>query len=204
MLSSINQLEETGQWYSAGIDVYVNKPVRQADLYEGLCVALEEKNKIVADTISIEAENIDNDTQSLRADILVAEDNPINQELVRTMLEGLDCTVVVVDNGLEAVRAITDSPLDQMQKRYDMILMDCQMPELDGFQATQKIRRWETSQHQHIPIIALTANAMSGDREKCLGAGMDDYLSKPFTQEQLFDVCKKWISLESKTKHDLT
>ncbi len=204
MLSSINQLEETGQWYSAGIDVYVNKPVRQADLYEGLCVALEEKNKVVADAISIEAENIDNGMQSLRADILIAEDNPINQELARTMLEGLDCTVVVVDNGLEAVRAITDSPLDQMQKRYDMILMDCQMPELDGFQAAQKIRRWETSQNQHIPIIALTANAMTGDREKCLDAGMDDYLSKPFTQEQLFDVCKKWISLETKTKHDLT
>ena len=78
------------------------------------------------------------------------------------------------------------------------------MPELDGFQATQKIRRWEESQNQHLPIIALTANAMSGDREKCLEAGMDDYLSKPFTQEQLFDICKKWLSLETKTKHDLT
>ena len=203
MLSSINQLEETGQWYSAGIDVYVNKPVRQADLYEGLCVALEDRNKIAPNSVDMANETPAEEAQSLHAEILIAEDNPINQELARTMLENLACNVVVVDNGLEAVKAITDSPLDQMQRPYDILLMDCQMPELDGFQATQKIRRWEESQNQHLPIIALTANAMSGDREKCLEAGMDDYLSKPFTQEQLFDICKKWLSLETKTKHDL-
>lgn len=203
MLSSINQLEETGQWYSAGVDVYVNKPVRQAELYESLCIALEEKNKGISSEHSRTTDESDHGEHSLNADILVAEDNPINQELVRTMLENMGCTVVMVDNGLEAVDAITDSPLDQMQKRYDLVLMDCQMPELDGFQATDKIRRWEASQSRKIPIIALTANAMAGDREKCLDAGMDDYLTKPFTQEALFAMCEKWISLETKSKPSL-
>ncbi|MEM7466120.1 MAG: response regulator [Pseudomonadota bacterium] len=203
MLSSINQLEETGEWYSAGIDVYVNKPVRQSELYEGLCVALEETNK-VSDLLDDDMTNPDSvENQLLYADVLVAEDNPINQELARSILENMGCRVVVVDNGREAVEAITEAPLDQLQKRYDLILMDCQMPELDGFAATKEIRHWEAREDKHLPIIALTANAMSGDREKCLDAGMDDYLSKPFTQEELFGVCEKWLSLETKNRREI-
>ena len=114
------------------------------------------------------------------------------------MLENMGCTVVIVDNGLEAVEAVTAAPLDQMQKRYDLLLMDCQMPELDGFQASEKIRRWELNENRKIPIIALTANAMSGDREKCLNVGMDDYLTKPFAQEDLFAICQSGYRLKRK------
>ena len=204
MLSSINQLEETGQWYSAGVDVYVNKPVRQAELYESLCVALEEKKKLCLSSPTNEDCNNTPHDQQLNATVLVAEDNPINQELARTMLENMGCSVVVVDNGREAVEAITDAPLDQLQKPYDLILMDSQMPELDGFQATENIRDWESAQNRKTPIVALTANAMAGDRERCIDAGMDDYLAKPFTQDELFATCEKWISLETRTKTTLT
>lgn len=208
MLSSINQLEETGQWYRAGVDVYVNKPIRQAELYEALGIALEEKNKI--DNLSTESndENTTAEQNTFNARILVAEDNPINQELVLTMLETMGCTVLVVDNGVKAVEAITQAPLDQLRGGYDMVLMDCQMPELDGYQATGEIRAWEKSEQDTagsaaIPIIALTANAMAGDRERCIASGMDDYLTKPFTQEALAAICQKWLSLEKMVKQDI-
>lgn len=198
MLSSINQLEETGNWYSAGIDCYVNKPVRQAELYEALGIALQEKNKIAVSSNEHNKPTHNATSAKLNAHVLVAEDNPINQELARTMLEDLGCSVVLVDNGRQAVEAITQASLDQLQGGYDMTFMDCQMPELDGYQATQEIRDWELSATSRMPIIALTANAMAGDRERCLEAGMDDYLTKPFSQEALAAICSKWLSLEKK------
>lgn len=208
MLSSINQLEETGQWYAAGIDVYVNKPVRQAELYEALGIALEDKKILPEGTIGDNTTTAVKEESTLNANVLVAEDNPINQELARTILESFGCSVLIVDNGRQAVEAITNSPLDRMQRAYDLVLMDCQMPELDGYQATEKIRAWELSLDKNdrsdkLPIIALTANAMSGDRERCLEAGMDDYLTKPFTQEELGGICRKWISLETIVEQQL-
>ena len=208
MLSSINQLEETGHWYAAGIDVYVNKPIRQAELYEALGIALEEKNKISAREGANDDSNIEQTNQILNARVPVAEDNPINQELARTILEAMGCSVVVVEDGRQAVDAVTNTPLDRVQNSYDLVLMDCQMPELDGYQATQKIRDWELNsdedkQSEFLPIIALTANAMSGDRERCLDAGMDDYLTKPFTQEALGAMCQKWLSLEKTVEQQI-
>jgi CheY-like chemotaxis protein len=107
----------------------------------------------------------------------VAEDNLVNQKLVRSLLEKLGCEVDVVGNGREAVEAVAKSD-------YDAVLMDCQMPELDGFAATREIRSSERAGCR-IPIIALTANAMIGDRERCLEAGMDDYVSKPIGRGEL-------------------
>jgi CheY-like chemotaxis protein len=122
---------------------------------------------------------------------LLVEDNPVNQEVAVGMLESLGCSTQAVDNGWVAIEALNASS-------YDAILMDCQMPVMDGLTATAEIRRRELgSAKPRVPIIALTANAMEGDRERCLAAGMDDFLSKPFTQQQLTMVLKRWLGLRT-------
>ena len=110
--------------------------------------------------------------------ILLAEDNPVNQRLALRLLEKMGHRITLVDNGLDALERT-------MQGGYDLVLMDVQMPELDGLTATRRIRQWELVHGAHVPIVAMTARAMQGDRERCLEAGMDDYLSKPIDSEQL-------------------
>lgn len=117
--------------------------------------------------------------------ILLAEDNKANQKLAMMLLKKIGYESVLVENGREAVAAA------QIEK-YDLILMDCQMPEMDGFEATIAIRNAEKNTGRHIPIIAMTANAMQGDREKCLSAGMDDYISKPINPKQLKQTLERW------------
>ena len=112
--------------------------------------------------------------------VLLAEDNPINQKVTVLQLEKLGCQVEVVDNGQAALATYQASP-----ERYALILMDCQMPVLDGFAATRAIRAWEEGRGQHIQVVAMTANALAGDRDDCLSAGMDDYLSKPVSRKAL-------------------
>jgi CheY-like chemotaxis protein len=116
------------------------------------------------------------------ARVLLAEDNPVNQRVAARMLAKLGHRVDIVSNGLEAVEAARRVP-------YDAILMDCQMPEMDGFEAAGAIRR--SGAARRVPIVALTANAMAGDRERCLEAGMDEYLAKPVTLEDLRQVLEK-------------
>jgi CheY-like chemotaxis protein/HPt (histidine-containing phosphotransfer) domain-containing protein len=117
--------------------------------------------------------------------ILIAEDSPINQQVARGMLEQLGYRADVAGNGQEAVSAFGRQP-------YAAILMDCHMPEMDGFEATIEIRHREHGEG-HIPIIAMTANAMEGDRDRCLAVGMDDYLSKPVRREVLADMLERWV-----------
>ena len=128
----------------------------------------------------------------LSAHILVAEDNPINQMFVIELLQQCGCTCDVVDNGDEALVAL-------QQHRYDLVLMDCQMPEMDGFTAAREIRRREAAYgaSRHIPIIALTASALKGDRERCLDNGMDDYLIKPLQARQLLAMLEKYSSIKN-------
>jgi len=123
--------------------------------------------------------------------VLVAEDNPLNQELTLEMLRRTECEVVVCCDGAQAVAAY-------QQHAFDLVLMDCQMPEMDGFTATAEIRACEAERAdgRHVPIIALTANAMRGDRDDCIAAGMDDYLSKPFNAQELFAVLDQWLAGE--------
>lgn len=117
--------------------------------------------------------------------ILMAEDNAINQRVGKLILQRAGFKIDVVGDGLEALEAHRATP-------YDMILMDCQMPIMDGFEASRQIRQLS---HPQPVIIAVTANALVGERERCLNAGMDDYLSKPFQAEQLVAIVKKWITI---------
>ncbi len=126
--------------------------------------------------------------------ILVAEDNIVNQKVAVRMLEKLGCRVDVAANGLEALEASIQIP-------YALIFMDCHMPEMDGYKATSTIRRHESRTGSHIPIVAMTANAMHGDREQCLAAGMDDYVSKPVKSEDLLAILQKWSPDESTNSH---
>ncbi len=113
--------------------------------------------------------------------VLLAEDGPFNQEVAVSLLEERGHTVVVVENGKEALAALE-------KEAFDLVLMDVQMPKMDGLEATVAIREKEKATGAHIPIIAMTAHAMMGDRERCLEAGMDDYLSKPFRSKQLYEI----------------
>ena len=123
----------------------------------------------------------------VRPRVLVAEDNPVNQRVAVRMLERLGLGADVASDGHEAVQSYVRQP-------YAVILMDCQMPELDGFEATAQIRAREGT-GRRTPIVAMTASAMRGDRERCLEAGMDDYISKPITIESLYAVLERWLSL---------
>ena len=129
---------------------------------------------------------------NLNAAVLLAEDNPVNQFIAEEYLLAMGCHVDVVSNGLEALAAFE-------RKAYDLILMDCDMPEMDGFEATKTLRQMELEENrqQSTPIIALTAYAFEGDRERCLAAGMDDFLGKPFDPKNLQTMLKRWLSDES-------
>ncbi len=118
--------------------------------------------------------------------VLLAEDNQVNQEVTRGLLEFLQCRCTIVENGALAVEALTTS------HNFDLVLMDCQMPQMDGYEATRRVRHYEQLQGQRVPIVALTANAMTGDRELCLTAGMDDFLSKPFRLPELRRMLERW------------
>ncbi len=161
----------------------LTKPVRRAELSRALEAIFGSAAQGAVDSCG-SCEHIMQSVHHGR--ILLVEDNPVNQEVGLGMLETLGYHVDVVENGRQALDAF-------WQTRYDLVLMDCQMPEMDGFEATKAIRAKEAAA-SHTPIIAMTANAMVGDREQCLAAGMDDYLSKPFSLEMLEDMLSQWLS----------
>jgi len=118
--------------------------------------------------------------------VLLVEDNPINQEVACALLETLHCECTIAEHGRAALEILSG------ERSFDLVLMDCQMPEMDGYEATRQIRARECQRGEHIPIVALTANAMTGDRELCLAAGMDDFLSKPFQLHELSNMLGQW------------
>jgi two-component system, sensor histidine kinase and response regulator len=124
--------------------------------------------------------------------VLVVEDSPVNRVVAVSVLERCGYHVHVVNDGREALQALS-------MQRYDAVLMDCQMPDIDGYQATQELRRRERGGTDHTPVIAMTAHAMLGDRERCLEAGMDDYVSKPVRSQVLADVLQRWIPSVAET-----
>jgi len=165
----------------------LTKPVRQSVLYNCLTSESKISHLRADDSLKAKYKNID---FSFPYQILLAEDNPVNQSVACGMLDFLGCEVDIKENGNDTVEAYAATP-------YDLIFMDCQMPGMDGFQATDRIRVIESSPAwggRRIPIVALTAHAIKGDRERCLSAGMDDYLSKPFEIEELIEILKKWLT----------
>jgi CheY-like chemotaxis protein len=123
--------------------------------------------------------------------ILVVEDSPVNRLVAVRVLERRGYHVHVVNDGREALQALAT-------QRYDAVLMDCQMPDIDGYEATRELRRRERGTSLHTPVIAMTAHAMTGDRERCIAAGMDDYVTKPVRSQTLTDVLERWISAEAR------
>ena len=163
----------------AGILRCVHKPIRQAELHEVICSALRGPRDTGADARMPTAAPV-----ALAGRVLLAEDNPVNQQVGEAMLAKLGLAVAFAANGEEAVRlARTET--------FDLILMDCHMPVMDGYEASTAIRAHATA--QRIPIIALTANVMEGNRERCLAAGMDDFLAKPYSLDQLQEVLRRWM-----------
>jgi two-component system sensor histidine kinase/response regulator len=182
VLSPMGQPRPAAELVEAGVDAWLMKPVRHSMLYNQLVELVaggREKEKLwpkERESAYVKSE------RALR--ILLAEDNAVNQAVARVQLGKLGHHPVIVENGFEAVREV-------QEKTFDLVLMDCQMPELDGFEATQKIREWEAQRRlggvlvEPLPIIAMTANAMEGARQTCLDAGMSDYLSKPVQMREL-------------------
>jgi two-component system, sensor histidine kinase and response regulator len=171
----------------AGIDACLSKPVRQTMLYECLVnvMAGQQQETAAAPAVSQPASAAPDD--GVRGNILLVEDNLINQQVALGILQIQGYVVTVVNNGREALDA-------HAQGAFDLILMDCHMPEMDGFEATREIRVREAAAHsKRMPIVALTANAMAQDREACLKAGMDDHLSKPFSMATLQDMLDRWM-----------
>ncbi len=179
MLSSVSDQIDPDELAQIGVAACLNKPVRQSALYNALAAAFAAGRAPEASRIDSHASHGAVHEVAFSGHVLLAEDNVVNQEVAVNMLEGLNCQVTVAGNGIEALAALE-------RGSFDLVLMDCQMPELDGFATTMEIRRREaTAGWSPRPILALTANAMEGDRERCIEAGMDDYLSKPFTREAL-------------------
>ena len=179
----------TAEAASLGIRRQLTKPVRPLHLCEALIALTDSQD----DPISAGARYLTRSLESsLDLRVLLVEDSPVNQEVACVMLEALGCQIDVAGSGVQA--------LDLTSKRpYDIILMDCQMPEMDGFEATRSIRQ-RGSDSAEIPIVALTALAMREDRDRCLASGMNDCLVKPFNRDQLRDVLIRWSSRHEATK----
>jgi two-component system sensor histidine kinase/response regulator len=169
----------------------LTKPLRRALLFSCVSRVMTLQPGTAAADIPVAGPGPAASSPSTGPRILLVEDNPVNREVAAGMLEALSCWTDAAENGWLAIEAMNVTT-------YDAVLMDCQMPVMDGLTATAEIRRREqTSGAARVPVIALTANAMEGDRERCLAAGMDDFLSKPFTQQQLATLLRRWLALRA-------
>ncbi len=189
LLSAVGELVDPLLLRQAGIRRQLTKPVRSRDLQQHLSALLRDLTRSIPAPLPLPSEApVSGKVDAPGARILIVEDNLVNQDLVRFCLEEFGLAYDIANNGIEALDAL-------LHEHYTVILMDCQMPGMDGFEATQRIRQDESTSpvHPHIPIIALTAHALTGDRDRCLQAGMDDYLAKPFTKEALRAKLLVWL-----------
>ena len=189
MLTSTHFKDEAAEAKKTGFMVYMTKPIRKKDLYQCfLKVRTSTLHNNGSDAPASLITPQETPAQSiLNAHLLLAEDNPVNQEVALGMLRKFGCSVEIAHNGLEAIEAVQN-------QTFDLVLMDCMMPEMDGYKATNEIRHLQNmGKLSYFPIIALTANAIEGDREKCLAAGMNDYLTKPIKTKDLLHMLQTWL-----------
>src|SRR5882762_4017859 len=192
MLTSAGHRGDAARCQELGVSAYLLKPIRQSELREAVARVLgakEQKGAIPLIT-RYSLQDAREPTGSLR--VLVAEDNLVNQRLVTRLLEKRGHFVVVAGNGREALVALK-------KESFDLVLMDVQMPVMDGFEATAAIRKREGGKGIRVPVVALTAHAMKGDREKCLAGGMDGYLTKPIRPQQLDELLEKYLARRAET-----
>ena len=191
LLTSLNQYSMVKNTYRAGVEAILTKPVRQAQLFNCLTTVLAPSGDSPLASSEPEAPSAESAGKDAyerpQAHVLLAEDNAANRDVTAMMLEKLGYRVDAVENGVQAVEAFSRT------SSYAAVLMDVEMPEMDGCEATKEIRRDEARGH-HTPIIAMTGNAMQGDREKVLEAGMDDYVSKPVGLDELGEALKRWVA----------
>ncbi|MEM5788666.1 MAG: response regulator, partial [Syntrophobacteraceae bacterium] len=188
MLTSLGTRGDARRFAETGFAAYLTKPVRHQELRGVLSLALAEHGGTAFRPIATRhtAREMLNRLAGRKARILLAEDNITNQQVALGILTKLGLQGDVVANGVEALKALEIIP-------YDLVLMDVQMPEMDGLEATRRIRDRSASRNHKVPVIAMTAHAMRGDREKCLAAGMNDYVSKPVTPHEVAEVLEKWL-----------
>lgn len=176
MLTSVDHYADAERCQALGISAYLTKPIRHRELRDAVLRVLGDQKSNVAPQSLITRTTVETKSSALR--ILVVEDNPVNQKVAAALLNKWSYEIVTAGNGIEALAKLKTTPVD-------LVLMDIQMPQMDGFEATAHIRREELRTGKHLPIIAITAHAMRGDRERCLEAGMDGYVTKPFSAPEL-------------------
>jgi CheY-like chemotaxis protein len=189
MLTSAGHRGDAERCRSLGISAYLMKPIRQSELRESIARILgaREHNDPIPLVTRFSLHDDRDPSETLH--VLLTEDNPVNQRLATRLLQKRGHRVTVAANGREALEACA-------RERFDLVLMDLQMPEMDGFEATEAIRRREAGGGGRLPIIALTAHAMKGDQERCLTAGMDGYLGKPIRIAELDEMLDRHIALK--------
>jgi two-component system sensor histidine kinase/response regulator len=205
MLTSGQQLNDAKRCRDLGVSQYLTKPILQSELMKSVLNVLAENEPTAAGAplAAVNAAGKRGPSEHKRMTkgpgggqhILLAEDNVINQRLAIRLLEKLGHTCRLAENGREAVEAFES-------EKFDLILMDVQMPEMGGFEAVGRIRLLEQRSGMHMPIVALTAHAMKGDRERCLAAGMDDYLVKPIREIELCNIIEKNVAPASAVSLD--
>jgi CheY-like chemotaxis protein/signal transduction histidine kinase/HAMP domain-containing protein len=201
MVTAYGHEEVMHQADQIGLEGFLIKPISASVLLDTIMQAFDKETMATSRIKKKKEEQAEVLRHIQGAHVLLVEDNEINQEVARELLEGVGIPVTIANNGEEAVHAVKE-------REFEAVLMDIQMPVMDGLQATKEIRKWEkqrkespvltkelpeTSAQEPIPIIAMTAHAMTGDREKCLEAGMNDYVSKPIDPEKLFSALARWI-----------
>ncbi len=191
MLTSLGQRGDAARFEKAGFEGYLTKPVKQAHLLDCLLTILDLKQKPrTTNEKHIVTKHIVTEKRNRKKRILLVEDNFVNQKVALRILEKQGYRAEVAANGKEALEALQIAS-------YDLVLMDCQMPVMDGYEATQKIRSSDFKNlNTKIPVIAMTANAMKGDREKCILAGMDDYIAKPVNPKDIQKTIERWLEKE--------
>jgi two-component system sensor histidine kinase/response regulator len=200
-MHTVGRRGSSASWAEAGISGYVTKPVKQSALFDAIMdAATAPTNPRLGTTARAQTFKTTTELSKLMARpissprmsnvrVLVAEDNMVNQKVALRQLLNLGFRADSVANGREVLEALARIP-------YRVVFMDCQMPEMDGYEATKQIRN-RPGDKAKVTVIAMTANALEGDRETCLAAGMDDYLSKPVKQDELERVLRRWLPTEA-------